>query len=150
RGNEILVGAPNGQGPSADTQGAVYDFVQDDVAWTSRSKLSSSNGAAGDSFGSSVAFDIDTVVIGAPRHDGSAGVDQGSAYVFVRNGTNWAEQAELIASDARASDLFGYSVAVRGNTTVVGARNHDGSATDQGATYVFVRYGTNWRQESAL
>ena len=72
-------------------------------------------------FGISVAVSGDTAVVGAHRDDTPAGDDAGSAYVFVRSGGTWTQQAKLTASDAAAGDLFGFSVAVAGDTAVVGA-----------------------------
>ena len=65
--------------------------------------------------------------------------DQGSAYVFVRSGGVWSQQQKLVASDAAASDFFGLSVAISGETVVVGALLDDvGAGVDQGSAYVFV------------
>ncbi len=72
-------------------------------------------------FGTSVSVSGDTVVVGAPLEDTPGGVDAGSAYVFVRSGTTWIPQQRLLASDAAAGELFGYSVSISGNTVVVGA-----------------------------
>ena len=69
--------------------------------------------------------------------------DQGAAYVFVRSGTIWNLQQKLTASDGAAGDRFGYSVAISGETVVVGAHRDDiGANIDQGSAYVFVRSGT--------
>ena len=85
-----------------------------------------------------------------------------AAYVFVRNGTTWTQQAYLKASNTDANDEFGCSVAISGNTVVVGARGEAGAATgvngdqsdnsapDAGATYVFVRNGTIWTRQAYL
>ena len=61
-------------------------------------------------------------MVGAPLDDGAAGINQGSAYVFVRSGGVWSQQQKLLASDAAAGDAFGCSVAISGETVVVGAR----------------------------
>ena len=58
---------------------------------------------------------------GPTADDTTGGGNAGSAYVFVRSGTTWSEQAKLTASDAADDDSFGYSVAVSGDTAVVGA-----------------------------
>ena len=128
---------------------------------------------ANDFFGISVAISGNTVVVGAQleasaatgingnQSDNSA-TEAGAAYVFVRNGTTWAQQAYLKASNTDANDEFGCSVAISGNTVVVGARGEasaatgvngnqsDNSAPDAGATYVFVRNGTTWTQQAYL
>ena len=135
--------------------------------------LKASNTGAGDYFGDSVAVSGDTVVVGASGEDSNAtgvngnqsnnsAVDSGAAYVFVRNGTTWSQQAYLKACNTGAGDEFGGSVAVSGDTVVVGAayedsnatgvngNQSDNSATDSGAAYVFVRSGTTWTQQAYL
>ena len=96
-------------------------------------KLTASDGAANDRFGISVAVSGDTVVVGAHGDDGY----RGSAYVYVKPGGGWVnatQTAKLTASDRAADDYFGYSVAVSGDTVVVGAYGDDGS---RGSAYVF-------------
>jgi FG-GAP repeat len=129
--------------------GAAYVFVRSGSSWSQQQKLTASDGAASDRFGASVAIDGDTVVAGA-RLDDDAGTFSGSAYVFVRSGSSWTEEAKLAASDAAAGDQFGASVAISGDTAVVGARLDDGAGTDSGSAYVFVRSGTTWSQQKKL
>jgi hypothetical protein len=113
-------------------------------------RLTASDGAAGYRFGWSVAINGDTAVVGADRHDDS---QKGSAYVFERNqggADNWGQVKRLAASDGAADDNFGVSVAIDGDTVVVGAYRDDvGSYTDQGSVYVFMRDqggAGNWGQ----
>jgi uncharacterized repeat protein (TIGR01451 family) len=102
-------------------------------------------------FGISVALSGDTLVVGADAHDTPAGVDTGAAYVFVRSGTTWTLQQQLVASDAAASDLFGSAVAISGDTIVVGTPFDDTpGGTDAGSAYVFVRSGTTWTEQQKL
>ena len=93
-----------------------------------QARLSAADGAEGDSFGYSVALSGDTALVGADSDDIGV-VDQGSAYVFVRSGTTWAQQAYLKASNTEANDYFGYAVAVSGDTVVVGAMHESSSAS---------------------
>jgi len=109
-------------------------------------KLTASDGAANDHFGDSVSLSGDTAVIGAPYTDTS----EGSAYVFVRSGTTWSQQAKLTANDGVAYDDFGDSVSLSGDTAVIGARGDDDLGTDSGSAYVFVRSGTTWSQQAKL
>ena len=108
---------------------------------TQTAKLTASDGAAGDCFGSSVAMSGDTVVVGAVYDDIGANADQGSAYVFSKPAGGWADMtqtAKLTASDGAADDNFGISVAISGDTVVVGADCDDiGANADQGSAYVF-------------
>ncbi|MCP3962331.1 MAG: DUF11 domain-containing protein [bacterium] len=134
--------------------GSAYVFVRSGTSWTQQQKLTASDAAIGDEFGRAVAISGDDVVIGA-RLDDDAGTDSGSAYVFVRSGVSWAEQQKLTASDAEAEDLFGFSVAVSGETVLIGARESDGACPldpncDSGSAYVFVRSGTSWTQQQEL
>jgi FG-GAP repeat len=131
-------------------EGAIYPLTIDPT-FTQQQKLEASDAAAGDHFGASVAITGETVVVGARDDDGAAGSDQGSAYVFVRSGVVWNQQQKLEASDAGAGDQFGFSVAITGETVVVGARFDDGAAgSDQGSAYVFVRSGGVWSQQQKL
>jgi len=111
-------------------------------------KLTAPDAAAGDHFGGSVSFDGNTIVVGAPGDDD--GTFSGSAYVFTRNGTTWTKQQKLTASDAAASDRFGYSVLVDGNMIVIGAYGDDDDGNSSGSAYVFTRSGTTWTEETKL
>ena len=97
--------------------GSAYVFVRSAGVWTQQAKLTASDGAAGDDFGFSVAVSGDTAFIGI-HYDDDNGYNSGSAYVFVRSGGVWKEQAKLTASDAAGGDYFGHSVAVSGDTAV--------------------------------
>ena len=114
-----------------------------------QAKLMASDAQASDYFGYSVAVAGDTVVVGA-RDEDSEGLNAGAAYVFVRNGTTWNEQDKLVASDAEANDYFGGSVAISGDTVVVGAPYGISGGSSVGAAYVFVRNGTSWSQQGKL
>ncbi len=158
---------------SASEAGAVYVFVRNGTTWTQQAYLKASNNEAGDQFGYSVAISGDTLVVGARGEASNAiGVDgdqtndaaggSGAAYVFVRSGTVWTQQAYLKASNTGSGDEFGAAVAISGDTIVVGARSEDSNATgvggnqannsagQAGAAYVFVRNGTAWSQQAYL
>ena len=150
-GNLLVVGAPNeagnanvingpGNNDLAPASGAAYVFVRDNSFRSQQAFLKASDAAAGDNFGRSVAASADTVVVGAPWKGGNAG----AAYVFVRTGSSWTQQAILKGSDTVAGDYFGESVAVSGDTVVVGA---SGKESETGAAYVFVRSGNVWTQQ---
>ena len=129
--------------------GSAYVFVRSGGTWSEQTKLMASDAAADDYFGWSVAISGDTVVVGA-RLDNDGGPFSGSAYVFVRSSGSWSQQAKLTASDAAAEDQFGYSVAVSGDTAVVGNRGDADGGLDSGSAYVFVRSGTTWSQQAKL
>jgi hypothetical protein len=126
-------------------------FVQSGTTWGQQAELTSSDGAANDEFGSSVAVDGNTAVVGAVGHMVGLNVNQGAAYVFVQSGSTWSQQAELIASDGAAGDYLGSSVAVSGSTAIAGSWLHTvGSNVEQGAAYVFAPSGGTWSQQAEL
>ncbi|HKC84366.1 MAG TPA: FG-GAP repeat protein, partial [Blastocatellia bacterium] len=149
-GNTLVIGAPNNNGME-DDQGSVYVFTRNGATWTLQQKLTARDGAANSGFGFSIAISGDTVVIGALSDDIGANRDQGSAYVFTRSGAVWTQQQKLIAQDGAANDIFGYSVAISGDTVVIGAPLNDiGASRDQGSAYVFTRNGAVWTQQQKL
>jgi len=130
--------------------GAAYPITIDPLIYL-EAQVIASDGAAGDSFGMSVAVSSDTAIIGVENKTVGSNSHQGAVYIFTRNGTMWSQQVELTASDGTANDYFGVSVAVSGNTAVIGAYNKTvGSNTSQGAAYVFTRSGTTWSQQQKL
>ena len=147
-GDTALVGVMR-DGDAGAGSGSVHVFIREGGKWVHQAKLVASDAKAGASFGQNVALFGETAVIGAPR-DEVRGVQQGSAYVFTRSEGAWSEQAKLTASDGASGDVFGISVAVFGDTALVGADLHDEIAEDAGAAYVFVREGKNWRQQAKL
>ncbi|UCF08001.1 MAG: thrombospondin type 3 repeat-containing protein, partial [Thermoplasmata archaeon] len=128
---------------------AVYPITIDPWVFEQKAKLTASDGAAEDMFGGSVAIDGDTIVIGAPNDD-DAGTDSGSAYVFVRSGGVWSQEAKLTANDASTFDWFGTSVSISGDRIVVGAPFDDDMGFNSGSAYVFVRSGGTWSQQDKL
>ncbi len=142
-GDTAVIGAYQDNGNGTDS-GAAYVFTRNDGVWDDGVKLTASGGAAYDNFGISVVVDGDTVVVGAPGHDGD-GADSGSVYVFVKPTGGWVtstETAKLSASDGAALDYFGYSVAVDGDTVLVGAYQDDDEENDSeysGSAYIFTK-----------
>ncbi|EPG74313.1 FG-GAP repeat protein [Leptospira fainei serovar Hurstbridge str. BUT 6] len=161
--------------------GAAYVFVRNGSTWTHQAYLKAPNGFNSDSFGNSVTVDGNTIAVGAKMESSTTtsiiqgtdlsatnqnGSGNGAVYVFVRSGTTWTHQAYLKAPNTSNSDLFGSSVAIKGNTVAVGApfessdtntiiqgpnlgsTNNLGS--NNGAVYVFERVGTTWNQEAYL
>ena len=117
--------------------------------WAQRQKITSTPRGVGAQFGNAVAISGTTMVIGA-RNDSTTASQAGAAVVYVRSGTNWTQQAKLLANDGAQGDKFGYSVAVSDNTIVIGAYNVDGTFADAGSAYVFTRTGTTWTQQQKL
>jgi FG-GAP repeat len=144
----ILVGAPAANTDSANSAGVVYVFVRSGDSWVEQAKLQSSSSMFQDTFGASVAIVGDVAVIGAPQND-EAGFDTGAAYVFVRSGTTWVQQAKLFPLMAPGSGYsFGKSVAFDGNRIVIGASGYD--STKPGYVFLFERNPTMWVQTAVL
>jgi FG-GAP repeat len=139
-------------------QGAAYLFVKPASGWRharAAAQLTAEQGQARELFGRSVAISHDTVVIGAPDHDGIAPVhggivaEEGAAYVFVKPASGWAgsltQTAQLAASDPGKGAQFGGALAISGATIAVGAPGHTtGKSSEQGAGYVFTEPSTGW------
>jgi hypothetical protein len=152
-GDTIVVGAieeDGGPGDPLDLAGAAYIFERNqggDNNWGQVTKLTASDAQTSDLFGSSAAISGDMVIVGAYGEDAGPGdpLDwAGAIYIFKRNlggDNNWGEVFKLTAGDAQASDNFGWSVAVSGDTAIVGASYEDGGPGDPltgaGAAYVF-------------
>ena len=178
-GDTLVVGAPfewsgaigvdGEQGNYAELSGAVYVFVRSGESWSQQAYLKASNTGEGDRFGTSVSISGDTVVVGAVGEDSNAIdvdgdqldnslLDPGAVYVFNRVGGTWSQQAYLKASNTGTSDQFGESVAIDGNTIVVGAARErsngrsedDDSVLFAGAAYVFIRSDETWSQQAYL
>lgn len=167
-GDMVVVGVPFA---SAIDSGAVHVFTRNAGVWTEEAVLTAGNPGFDDYFGYSVGISGDTLVVGAPLEDSSVGGvngipnegagNSGAAYVFVRVNGTWSQQAYLKAGNPGAGDQFGWSVAVSGDTVVVGANHEDSNvpgvdgipnelAVDSGAAYVFSRSGAVWAQQAFL
>lgn len=156
---------------SAPFSGAAYVFVREGATWIQQAYLKASNTLAVGQFGSGIAISGDTLAVAAIGDSSAAtGVDgdqddvsaefAGAVYVFVRDGKTWVQQAYVKPSNTEAFDLFGFSVALSGDTLAVGATGESSAATgtdgdpfDEGATsagavYVFVRHGATWNQQA--
>jgi FG-GAP repeat len=134
---------------NGDRSGSAYVFVRSGTSWTQQAKLLPADGAERDQFGISATISGDTAIVGAYGDDDLAN-SSGSAFVFVRSGTSWSQQAKLLPDDGQEGDQFGVSVAVAGDTALVGANLDDDNGTDSGSAYVFVRSGTSWSQQAKL
>ena len=143
-GDTAVIGAPFKYG----FQGTAYVYVRSANGWVLQQELAASDAAGGDNFGLAVAIDGDTIVIGAPSKQVGANGQQGEAYVFVRSGGAWTQQATFVYSSGATGDLFGKAVAISGNTAVVGESQGGNGGT--GAAFVFVRNGTTWNQQQKL
>lgn len=134
--NTIVIGATLDDIGASGSQGSAYIFAWSGASWGQQQKLTAFDGAAGDNFGESVAISEDgaTVLVGAVSDDVLGSSNQGSAYTFNRSGLVWTQQQQLAGGDGTANDHFGITVAISGETAVIGAPNH---SNFRGAAYVF-------------
>jgi hypothetical protein len=140
-GETAVIGAPGNDDNGADS-GSAYVFGFGEPNWIEQAKLLPSDGAVSDRFGQSTAISGNVMVIGASGDDDN-GSASGSAYVFRFNGSSWAQQAKLLASDGGESDVLGGAVAVSDDTVAVNSRGSD-------SVYVFRYEGSRWVQETKL
>ena len=111
-------------------------FVRSGTSWSQEAYLKASNTGADDEFGKAVAVSGETAGVGADPTGSAAG----AAYVFRRDqggADSWGEVTKLTASDAQSFDSFGWTVAISGDSAVVGAYREDAGGNAAGAAYVF-------------
>ncbi len=153
--------------------GAAYVFVREDDTWTQQAYLKASNSDEFDRFGSAVVIEGDIIAIGARTEDStSIGINgdqsdnsinsSGAVYVFTRSGNTWEQEAYIKASNTGENDFFGSSLALSGNTLIVGASQESSSSAGvngdedndllprAGAAYIFVRENEQWTQQAYL
>lgn len=168
-GKTLAVGAPleDGPGNTVAQSGAVYIFVRSGITWKEEAYLRPALPGVGDQFGIAVALSADgsTLAVGADGEDSNSTTidglatddsssNSGAAYVFVRAGTSWSQQAYIKAPNNDMNDNFGFAVALAGtgDVLVVSApfEDSDGSTSanntemDSGAAYVFTRTANTW------
>lgn len=140
-----IVGAPNKNSGS----GAAYIFIRNGNVWSFQQELVAGDVIAGDhsNFGASVSVSSNIAIVGSPYNtyplNGSFAV--GSVYIFVRNNSVWTQQQKLITGNTNSNTHFGWSVAVNGNTLVVGEPDYS-----NGIATVFVQTGTMWNQQAYI
>jgi len=144
-GSTQVVGA-NDDG-SYTGQAYVYRFDGSDFA--QEAVFSKQGGLPGDHFAASVATASDNIVVGA-YGTGDIGIESGSAFFYRHNGTNWVQDSWIHAPDGAAGDMFGISVAMQGNTAVVGALGDDDDGVSSGAAYIVEDDGSQWSVTAKL
>ncbi len=134
---------------SGSGAGAAYVYVRSGSSWSQQQMLKASDAMANGIFGYSVAMSSDGTyaVVGARYQNAN-----GAAYVYIRSGTSWTQQAKLTASNAGTGDAFGWSVDISNDGTyiIVGAKDEDSTASSSGSAYVFIRSGTSWSEQQKI
>ncbi|HEX8875670.1 MAG TPA: hypothetical protein VF777_02915 [Phycisphaerales bacterium] len=147
----MIVGVSGFDLPSKLGAGAAVIFRWQGTSWVEETRLTASDAAAGDRFGTSVAIRGNTAVVGAYLHDLPGKTDAGAVYVFQRSGTTWTQVAKLTASNSAANDNLGIAVDLDGDTILAGAWLKTLLASQQGAAYVFTRNAAGaWSQQAQL
>ncbi|MFS4459561.1 hypothetical protein [Bdellovibrio sp. HCB2-146] len=171
-GDTVIVGCPDQSydasgGAAVSDAGAAFVFLRTGSTWSLQQKLVAIGTAArgvGDYFGAKLAISGDTMVAASYPHNydaagGNALNDAGAAYVFTRSAGVWTLQQKLVATGTNArvtSDMFSFSVALSGDTLVVGTHQQDydvagaNSVTNAGAAYVYTRSSGTWSLQQKL
>ena len=133
------------------TGGSAYVFERSGNSWVETGKLFPNDASPQDHFGEAVAISGSRIVIGTPQDD-PVGSSSGSAYVFEKVGSVWTQTAKLVASDGAQADAFGYSVAIEGDSIVIGSLTDDGPAgqSNSGSAYVFEHMLGTWAEKQKL
>lgn len=166
-GDTLVIGAHNEdsgtsspEDDSTPDSGAVYVFTRKDAAWVQSAYLKSTSPQPGAGFGRAVAVHGETIVVGARLEREGEIAGAGAAYVFLRDGSKWRQQARLTSPNPGKDHLFGISVAVENDTLVVGADGEDfldvprhyysQRRPNVGAAYVFTRAAGAWSLQERL
>ncbi len=150
-GDLVAVAASSDAIGASSLQGSAHIFRRDAATWTRVQRLIASDGAAVNYFGSSIAMSRGTLLVGAFLAASAPGVGGGAAYVFDQVGGLWTQTAKLVQADAQASDFFGVSVAIDGDTALVGAFSDDrGANVNQGSATLFRRQAGAWVRDALL
>lgn len=144
-GNTVLIGSPSKSGNT----GSAYVFTRSGTTWSEQAILDASDATGFFRFGSSVAIEGDTAVIGSRTATGAV-ASSGAAYVFTRSGTVWSEQVKLSDPTGGTSDNFGVSVAINGNTILIGADADDDAGPGDGVAHVYTGSGASWTGQAKL
>ena len=153
-GDVVVAGAPVG-GVTRRDFGAALVFVKPATGWTDDTEngvLTASDPSGADGFGVSVDIDSETIAVGAFRHTAAAS-SSGAGYVFVKPDSGWAsitESAKLTASDAAQQDGLGSSIAIHGETILIGAFEHRTFSQGPGKAYIYTASAGGWADAAEM
>ncbi len=148
-GDTALIGAPLDD-DAGHKAGSVYVFTRSAGVWSETAELTAPDAATSDTLGTSVAIAGNHLLVGAPGHQSSTGLDGGAVYVFRGAGATWSLHQKLVTPGAIRSERFGSSMDVSGSTALIAASSGWGAMGDTGVAYVFVNAGGSWVQQDKL
>ena len=128
----------------------MYVFSHQGGKWVETAKITAEDAAKSDRFGVAVGIHGDTIIVGSTLNDAGRGKDAGAAYVFVRQGNAWKQQAKLVGEDSRAGDHFGAGVATTGKIAIIGAPLHEEEGLGSGAAYAFLNTDGVWKETEKI
>lgn len=151
-GDAIVIGASN-DNDIAFQAGTAYVFERDSLGgWVQTARISASDAESQDRFGTAVAIDGDRVLVGVHLKD-EIPFDSGAAYLFEKNAVSgsWVETTKLVPSDGFPNQFFGFSVALSGDTALIGAYFDTDFGWQSGGAYVFSKNDADiWVQTTKL
>jgi hypothetical protein len=150
-GEDVLAAGVPGDDDNGSNSGLVAIYRKTGGVWGQETVLYGSDTGAGDGFGSALAMDDSTLVVGAPDAEASdTSGATGVVYMFQDAESIWSETARLTASDGSIGDQFGVAVAIDGSRALVGASNAYTSAPHAGAVYAYRFDGESWTSDGML
>jgi len=154
-GDTLAVAANGWLDAEADSVGAVYIFSRGPAGWAQQAVLTRSEGDSYDAFGAGLALQGDTLVVAAPQEtEEEFGGENGAVYVFGRQDGVWSQRARLTVVHEAVdypADLFGHSLALDGDTLLIGAYQYDEETNDhRQVVYEFTRDGDDWERGTRL
>ncbi len=124
----------------------VFERIPNTSVWASQIGFQ-----ANGKYGASVAISGETLLVGSPEATVGANPGQGMVNFYKRVGSSWTDQGNYTAADGAVNDYFGTSLAISGDTAIIGSDFDDvGANENQGSAYIFSRAGTVWTEQQKL
>lgn len=134
-------------GELATQAGSLYVYRREENGWVQVDKLFASDGQAQDFFGYDIDFDGERSIVGAFGVTNGGFDSAGAAYILVRDGVNWIEEAKVLDANPVESDLFGQTVAIDGDTAAV---KSGGDNPGPNEVHIYERDGSGWTEVQTL
>jgi hypothetical protein len=151
-GNTVVIGVWGNDSFGADPlngDGAIEVWTRSGNVWSLQQRIEPADLALHDAFGWAVAINGDTLAVGSPFADAMGG-DSGAVYVYTRAAGVWSLQQKLTGSTTDGGDRFGFSVDIKGNSLIVGAKTDEVDSVVAGSAFVFTRSGSVWTEQGLL